>query len=148
MSLELAHNQGNRFDGRKLVALAAGMFLLQAQATGRSIRADRVQGRVVTIPGAAGRLAVNRDHTRHAPGEATDPVMEAGLEHLGIQQAKHATEGVVRRCSVIQDEIASKPAERKPLFATVYDLRVCDSPIRAHAMSISCFCIWYNAFFI
>ena len=98
-----------RLDGRNLVAFAAGMFLPQAQAAGRGIRADRVQRRVVTIPGAASRLAVNRNHARHNPGKAADPFAETDLEHLGVQQAKHSTESVVRRCAVLKDQIAFEP---------------------------------------
>jgi hypothetical protein len=98
-----------RFDRRNLVALAAGVFLPQAQAAGRGIRTDRVQCRVVPIPGAAGRLAINRDHAGHNPGEVADPFTETGFEHLGVQQAKQPTKRVVRRCAVLKAKIAFEP---------------------------------------
>ena len=98
-----------RLDGLNLVAYAAGVFLPQAQATGRGIRADRVQRRVLSIPGAARRLADNCDHAHHNPGQVANPRAETGLEHLGVQQAKHATERIVRRGAMLKDQIAFEP---------------------------------------
>ena len=64
------------------------MFIPQTQAASRDIRADRVQRCLAPIPGAASRLAVNRDHARDEHGKATDPRAETGLEHRGVQQAE------------------------------------------------------------
>ena len=64
---------------------------------------------VVPIPGATSCFAVNRDYTRHDPDEASDPFTKTGLEHLGVEQAKHPAKGVVRWRAVFKNQIAFEP---------------------------------------
>ena len=104
-------------DGHDLVRLAGYRLLAQHQALAARPRGHQVQRFAPLTPGmgAPGRLAVDRHDVGRILAQPFDPRREARLESLGIEDADHLAQRVVRRHAVLVSQKA--PQKLEVLFA-------------------------------
>ena len=96
-------------DRRDLVTLLSHLLLTQNDAQVGGKGADQVNRSRLAIARTSHGLAIHRQGAPHRGDEAGNPTPKGIFERLGVQDAKHPIEGVVRRNAIRQRQEAFQP---------------------------------------